>query len=88
MRFAWLRENSADYVSVKQGCTHPLTLIRMAYNLAFWIFLLPFFTAMEYGTGFILFAAIIFVRLAANLYTNNVLDLTPEQYESFPLRIP
>ena len=88
MRFAWLRENSANYDAVKQGFTHPLSLIRKAYNLAFWIFLLPFFTTMEYSTGFIAFTVIIFVRLGVNLYTNNVLELTPEQYESYPLRIP
>ncbi|NIQ92185.1 MAG: hypothetical protein GWN33_08125 [Gammaproteobacteria bacterium] len=88
MRFAWLRENSADYVSVKQGATHPLALIRKAYNAAFWIFLLPFFTIIDYSTGFIAFTVIIAIRLGLNLYTNNVLDLTPEQYESFPFRIP
>ena len=88
MRFAWLRENAADYVAVNQAFMHPLALIRKAYNAAFWIFLLPFFTTMEYGTGFIAFTVIIFVRLAANLYTNNVLKLTPEQYESYPFRIP
>ena len=88
MRFAWLRENSADYVSVKQAFTHPLALIRKAYNAAFWIFLLPFFTTMEYGTGFVAFTVIIFVRLGLNLYTNNALKLKPEQYESFPFRIP
>ena len=87
MRFAWLRENSANQVSIKQGCTHPLALIRVAYNAVFWIFLLPFFTSMEYGTGFIAFTVIIFVRLGANLYTNHVLK-QPEQYESFPFRIP
>jgi hypothetical protein len=88
MRFAWLKENSTDHVAVQQAFTHPLSLIRKAYNLAFWIFLLPFFTSMEYGTGFVAFAAIIVVRLALNLYTNNVLDLTPAQYDSFPFRIP
>jgi len=87
MRFAWLRKNSANDDPVKQGCTHPLSLIRMAYNVVFWIFLLPFFTTMEYGTGFIAFTIIIFVRFFANLYTNNVLVLTPEQYEGFPFRI-
>ena len=66
---------------------HPLALIRMAYNAAFWIFLLPFLTSMNYGTGFIAFAIIIFVRLAANLYTNNIGSLTPEQYDAFPFRI-
>ena len=65
----------------------PAALIRMAYNAVFWIFLLPFFTSMNYGTGFVAFSIIIFVRLVANLYTNNVCKLTPEQYESFPFRI-
>ena len=87
MRFAWLRKNSANTISVKQGCTHPLTLIRIAYNVVFWIFLLPFFTAMEYGMAFILFTIIIFVRLGANLYSNHVLT-QPEQFESFPFRSP
>lgn len=87
-RFAWLRENSADYVAVKQNTTHPLNLIRMAYNAAFWIFLLPFFTAIDYGTGFIIFTIIIFVRLVLNLYMNNFLHFSPEQYDAFPFRIP
>lgn len=86
MRFAWLRKNSADDVAVKQGFTHPLSLIRKAYNAAFWIFLLPFFTIVDYSTGFIAFTVVILVRLGANLYTNNVLNLTPQQYESFPFR--
>ena len=88
VRFAWLRENSPDYVSVQQAFLHPLALIRKAYNLAFWFFLVPLFTAMEYSTGFIVFTVIIAIRLVLNLYTNNILNLTPEQYESFPFRIP
>lgn len=88
MRFAWLRKNSTELADVKQAATHPLALIRTAYNAAFWIFLLPFFTMINYSTGFIVFTVIILVRLAANLYTNNVLQLTPEQYERFPLRLP
>lgn len=87
MRFAWLREQSAERASVKQEITRPLNLIRMAYNAVFWIFLLPFLTGVEYGTGFVAFSVIILVRLAANLYTNNVLRPTPEQFERFPLRI-
>ena len=87
MRFAWLREHVAGGDPVKQGCAHPLALIRTAYNLAFWLFLLPFFTRMEYSTGFVLFAAIIFIRLLLNLYTNLVLS-QPVQYETFPFRIP
>ena len=87
MRFAWLRKNSANYVSVKQGFNNPLTrMVFWAFNTVFWIFLLPFITPIDYSTGFIAFAIIIFVRLGANLYANNVLKL--EQYGSFPFRIP
>jgi hypothetical protein len=57
-----------------------------AFNAVFFVFLLPFFTPVEYSTGFMALAIILFVRLAANLYANNV--LTPEQFESFPFRIP
>jgi len=89
MRFAWLRENSSSDGSTQQGCAHPLALIRTAYNIAFWVFLLPFlFSAIDYGTGFIAFTVIIAVRLALNLYVNNILKLTPEQYLLFPFRIP
>ena len=88
MRFAWLRENSEDYVSAQQGFMHPLALIRKAYNAVFWIFLLPFFSTMEYSTGFIAFSVVIFIRLTLNLYTNNFIKLTPQQFESYPFRIP
>ena len=86
MRFAWLKKNSADYVSVKQGFTHPLALIRMAYNIAYWVFLLPFLTTIDYSTGFIVYTVNILVRLGANLFIN-LLNLKPEQFDSFPLRI-
>ena len=86
MRFAWLKKNSSDYVSVKQGFTHPLALIRMAYNIAYWVFLLPFLTTIDYSTGFIVYTVNILVRLGANLYIN-LLNLKPEQFDSFPLRI-
>ncbi|MFA9403691.1 MAG: hypothetical protein ACERKY_11580 [Anaerolineales bacterium] len=88
MRFAWLRENAANYVAVQQAFMNPLSLIRKAYNIVFWIFLLPFFTVIEYSTGFLIFTIIIAIRLGLNLYTNNALDLTPEQYDSYPFRIP
>lgn len=87
MRFAWIRENSAKYVADKQSFTHPLSVIRTIYNIAFWVFLLPFFTTMAYSTGFITYAAVIFLRFCANLYTNNILNLTPEQHEKYPFRI-
>jgi hypothetical protein len=88
MRFAWLKENSVDYVAEQQSFTHPLAIIRKIYNAAFWAFLLPFFTLIDYSTGFIVFTVIIAIRLVLNLYTNNMLDLTPEQYDSYPFRIP
>ena len=87
MRFAWLQKNAANPVAVKQGFAHPLSLIRKVYNAAFWVFLIPFFTAVPYSTGFIAFTIIIIVRFGASLYTNNILNLTPEQYEGYPFRI-
>lgn len=88
MRFAWLRKNSENNVSVKQAYTHPLALIRIAYNIVFWVFLLPFVTTMDYSTGFIAFTVVIVVRLAANLSLNNILRLNPQQFEDFPFRSP
>ena len=85
MRFAWQRKNSANYVSVKQSFTSRLTYI--AYNAIWWIpMLLPFTNIIDHRTGFIAFTVILFVRLVANLYRNNVLNL--EQAESFPFRAP
>jgi len=73
---------------ISQGFMHPLSLIRKAYNFVFWIFLLPFITSIEYSTGFILFALVIFIRLVLNLVTNNFLDLSPAEFERYPFRIP
>ena len=86
-RFAWLQKKSNNSISVKQGYAHPLALIRLAYNAVFWVFLLPFFIAIDYSTGFIAFTIVIFVRLTLNLYTNNILKPTPEQYKNYPFRI-
>ncbi len=86
MRFAWLRKNSANDASDKQASIRRFSFIRMIYNIAFWVFLLPFFTSMAYSTGFITFTIIIFIRLGANLYVN-FLKFEPEQFEKFPLRI-
>ncbi|MFN2274530.1 MAG: hypothetical protein ACK2TX_06760 [Anaerolineales bacterium] len=87
MRFAWLRKHSDNPIAVQQAATHPLALIRKAYNLAFWVFLLPFFTLIDYGTGFLIFTIVIGVRLVLNLVTNNVLQLSPAQYEAYPFRV-
>ena len=87
MRFAWIRENAADSDTAKLGQTNKFSLIRTAYNLVFWIFLIPYFSKrIDYSFGFIAFAIVILVRLALNLYTNNLLQQTPEQYERFPFR--
>ena len=84
-RFAWLRINSANYVSVKQGFSHPQVYIRMAFNATFWIALLfPFIGIIDYRTGFIAFFVVAIIRLVANLYRINIVK--PEQAEFFPLR--
>ena len=86
MRFAWLL-NSDNPVSVKQAFSNRLAQMAFwAFNTVFFVFLLPFFTSIEYSAGFIALTVIIFVRLGANVYANNVLK--PEQFESFPFRIP
>jgi len=85
MRFAWLRENSANPVSVTPSFTNRLIFI--AYNVVWWIpIALAFTRIIDYRTGFIAFFVITIIRAGANLYRNNV--LTPEQAESFPLRAP
>ena len=83
MRFAWLRKNSPDDASVKlEGLNR---LIRMLYNLIWWApIVLTLLQVIDHDTGFILFVVITVVRLAANLYLNNVLE--PERFESFPFR--
>lgn len=88
MRFAWIRENSGNSASVPQKRSHPLALIRMVYNLVFWVFLIPFFTVVEDRIGFLAMSVVIGVRLVLNLVTNNILDLTPNQYDRFPFRLP
>jgi len=87
MRFAWLRETSADDDSDGQGFNSFLARMAFwAFNAVFWIFLLPFFTPIDYGTGFVAFTVIILVRFGANLYANHALG--PKQYGSYPFRIP
>ena len=89
MRFAWLQENAGDGDIAAQGQTNNFSLIRMAYNLAFWVFLIPFLSnKIDYSFGFVAFTIVILARLTLNLYTNNLLKQTPEQYDSFPFRIP
>jgi hypothetical protein len=85
MRFAWLRENSANSVSVEQSFTN--RLIFVVYNVAWWIpVVLAVVGTIDYGTASVAFFVYTLIRAVANLYRNNV--LTPEQAESFPLRSP
>ena len=85
MRFAWLRKNSANNVSVKQGFSQPQVYIRMAFNATFWIALLfPFIGIIDYGTGLLAFLVVTIMRLVANIYRINV--IRPEQADNFPLR--
>jgi hypothetical protein len=58
-----------------------------AHNLLFWFFLIPFFTPMPYGTGFLVYSIILLTRFIANTYIN-LRDFTPMQYYAYPLRIP
>ena len=83
MRFAWLRENSANTVSVEQSFTNRLTFV--VYNAIWWFpVVLSLVGTIDYGAAFLAFFVFTLIRAGANLYRNNV--LTPEQAESFPLR--
>ena len=85
MRFAWLRENSANTVSGEQSFTN--RLIYVVYNAAWWIpVVLALVGTIDYDTAFVAFFVYTLFRAVANLYRNNV--LTPEQAEVFPLRSP
>lgn len=86
MRFAWQRKKrSPDQVSPDQSLAR--RVIFVGYNVVWWFpVVLPFFTSMEFGTGFIAFSVITGARLVANVYRNNALEL--EQAEVFPLRSP
>ena len=85
MRFAWERENSADYVPVEQSFISRLVYI--AYNVIYLILIaLPFLGTVDYRTGFMVFFVFILIRAAANLYRNNVLEAP--QAEAFALRSP
>lgn len=56
----YLRAASRTAVSPRRRST----ACQVAYNAALWVCLLPFLTAMDYGIGFIAFAAVIVVRFA------------------------
>ena len=85
MRFAWLRENSENTVSIEQS---PISrLVYIVYNVVWWIpVVLAVVGIIDYGTAFVVFFVFTLIRAVANLYRNNF--LTPEQAEVFPLRSP
>lgn len=59
----------------------------VTHNLLYWFFLVPFFTAMPYGTGFAVYTAILFSRFLANTWIN-IRDFSWQEYQRYPLRIP
>ena len=85
VRFVRLwREKTGD-ATFKEGPLSKLTMV--LYNLVWWSpLVLPFTGTISYEEGFVLFMAITYVRLTANLIRNNFLSL--ERAISFPLRIP
>ena len=85
MRFAWLRENSADHIQAQPSAINRLVFV--AYNVIWWVpIVLGFAKLVDYRTGSVAFLVITIFRATANLVRNNV--LTPEQAETFPLRAP
>ncbi|MFC1947453.1 hypothetical protein ACFLXY_05995 [Chloroflexota bacterium] len=85
MRFARLRKNTPNHVSMKRGVTHPLSIIRLVYNVVWWIpMLLSFTGVIDYRTGFIAFFTVTVFRLFINIYVNYSLNL--EAFEKFPLK--
>ena len=66
MRFAWERENSADYVPVEQSFISRLVYI--AYNVIWWApIILPFIGVIDYRTGFIVLFVVTLVRAISRL---------------------
>jgi hypothetical protein len=84
MRFAWLKKNSTDYVTIKRRFTHPLNLVMIAYNIVWWLPIILVLTGtIDYDMGLIAFFIVTAIRLVANWIRNNLLSL--EQAEKFPL---
>ena len=70
---------------MKRGVAHPLSLIRMAYNIIWWVpMLLSFTHVIDYRAGFIAFFSVTVFRLFINIYVNYALDI--EKFERFPLK--
>ena len=88
MRFAWLRKQLVGTSPRIQTFPHPAFLSRFAYNLVFWVVVLPFVSGMSYATGFVAFAVVLLIRAAVNAHHNNRMPQPPEAFERHPLRIP
>lgn len=85
MRFAWLRENGQITTAPVQTSSNRLLIV--TYNIIWWLpLVLVVLGAIDYQIGFATFAAITAIRLAANLYRNNILPI--DKAETFPLRTP
>jgi hypothetical protein len=85
-RFAWLHEKTAQAIE-KPKLTGFASLAAWVHNLAYWFFLIPFFTPMTYGTGFLIYSIILLTRFVANTYIN-LRDFTSAEYYDYPFRIP
>lgn len=87
MRFAWQKKKSSNSASTQSEPKPFFKLIMVAYNIVWWIpVVLPVIGVIDYRTGFSTFLVVTVVRVAANLFRNNVLK--PEHAENFPLRSP
>lgn len=85
MRFAWLKEKSADYQPLPQTLSN--RVICTVYNLVWWLpLVLPIFKVMDYRAGILSFLVITLLRALANAYRNNILD--PVQAHNYPFRSP
>jgi hypothetical protein len=71
----------------KPSLTGLAVIMLWGHNLIYWFFLIPFFTSMSYGVGFIVYSIILLTRFIANTYIN-LRNFTPAQYYAYPFRIP
>jgi hypothetical protein len=85
MRFAWLREQSANDVPVQESLTSKIIMV--IYNVVWFVpVVLGLTKVIDYRTATIAMFVVTMLRAVANLYRNNVLK--GEQAEYFPLRSP
>lgn len=85
-RFARERKQAGQRAQAP-GLSPFARLALVIHNLAYWFFLVPFFTTMSYETGFAVYAGILFSRFLANTWIN-VRGFDWQAYYRYPLRIP